>query len=242
MATLAAVDRDQLIRDGMKYVHGIAWKMSRHNAHVPLEDLVSYGYRGLVKAARRFDPSLGQFGTFALPHIRGAMLDGIRRDSDLGRRDARKYAQIDRARHRYAAREQRFPTSTQLADELGWTPAELSAIQQSAIRATPGSLDFDLAIPDPTGALDTLADTVPDPNVDIERAVLNRCDHDRLIGLITQLPTRQRMVIALRFWEGMTLREIGDVLGVTESRVSQIASRALERLRTMAPDDLREAA
>lgn len=233
-----AVDRDQLIRDGMKYVHGIAWRISRHTI-VELDDLIGYGYRGLITASRRYTPGTGSFGTFAQSHIRGAIIDGIRHDDPLGRRGREQHAMIDQARHRYATREHRFPTAAQLAAELGWTADRLDGVYRCELHAMTGSLDFNIGTRDDPA---TVAEAVADPDAAVERRAFADADRATLLGAVDQLADRERMVIALRYYEGMALHAIGDALGVTESRASQIHTKALKRLRAIVPDDLMEAA
>jgi RNA polymerase sigma factor for flagellar operon FliA len=239
--TALAPDREQLICDHLRLVRGCAWDLAHGNPST-FDDLIDAGQLGLVQAAQRWNPQPGGiFSSYAYLRVRGAMLDYLRLNGRLGRHDEHRNQQMRQARYRFAAREHRFPSDRELAAELGWTPRELSLATQQILRGIPRSLEECVAETVSGDEYCTLEEVLAsDENVEAD--VLAQADRTELRDLLLQLPDRDRLVISLYFWEGMVLREIGEVLGVTESRVCQILTRALERLREMVPDDLRVAA
>jgi len=217
-----AGDRDQLILDHMPLLHHIvgrmAWDMP---GKVDREDLLGFGIIGLIAAADSFEPERGhKFSTYAFPRIRGAILDELRRMDFLPRGRREKVRALDRA---VAALEQELgvpPTPGELADRLCTTEDEVDEILHSARLAGAVSLD--------DGPSDDLASLLADPKSDDpeDSAGWNEMKL-LLVRAIAELPEQERAVIALYYAEELLLRDIGEILGVSESRVSQIHSRAI---------------
>ncbi len=182
-------------------------------------DLVSEGVIGLMDAIDKFDPGRGwAFQTYAVPRIRGAIIDSIRAADWVPRSVRSRTRDVERAREELHHRLDRTPTDDEICAEAGITLAELRALKD---RPT----SFSSAEDDELAALDDLAPAVDD-------ALEDEATRGALLAALRTLPERDQVVIALYFFEGLTLGEIGQVLQVTESRVSQLRSRATASLRT----------
>jgi RNA polymerase sigma factor for flagellar operon FliA len=204
-------------------------------------DLVSYGIFGLIDAIEKFDLDRGyKFETYAISRIKGAILDELRSLDWVPRSVRARARDIERAHSKLEGRLQRVPTDEEMADELNLTLDEfrdsLLAIANSSVTALDELWTVSDASGDSVSLLDTLQDrTAPDP----ERLVDVNELKDRIADAISRLPEREKLVIALYYYENLTLREIGEVLGVTESRVSQLHTKAVLRLRArLAPEAL----
>jgi len=196
---------------------------------VSVDDLINHALIGLIDAVDRYNPSVGvKFEAFAMPRIRGAVLDALRQ-LDWAPRTVRQ--QESRLRRAYAELERRLgraPSDLEVADELGIPPMELESLLSEISRVSLQSLDEMIA--DPEGATSRL-DVQVDPNApDPVSRSTSREARDQLAASIRGLPERERLVVTLYYYEELTLREIGEVLGVTEQRVSQIHTRAMLRL------------
>jgi RNA polymerase sigma factor FliA len=200
--------------------------------HVEEADLISYGLVGLISAIERFDLSRDiKFETYAIMRIKGAIIDELR-SLDWVPRSVRARA-VERANAKLEHTLQRAPTDEELAAELGITVDELNdsllAISHSSIVA----LDELWSVSDASGDQVSLMDTIEDPGAPDPARALDVGDlKDRIAESIAKLPEREKLVIALYYYENLTLREIGEVLGVTESRVSQMHTKAVLRLRS----------
>jgi len=185
---------------------------------VDVGDLVGSGVFGLMDAIDRYEADRGaKFETFAIPRIRGAILDGLRSLDWVPRSVRARSRAVQEAMARLEARLQRGPTDDELAEELGVTSEELQRWLASIAVATVGPLDHVLV----TG-------TEPGPQALLEDAELRHTMRSE----VRNLPERERTVLALYYDEGLTLSEIGQILGVTESRVSQIHTKAVLQLRS----------
>jgi RNA polymerase sigma factor FliA len=209
-------------------------------AHVEEADLISYGLGGLISAIERFDLDREtKFETYAMTRIRGAIIDELR-TLDWAPRSVRARArQIERVNVKLESRLQRVPTDDEMATELGTTTAEfheqLLQISNSTIVALDELWSGTDAGGDQVSLLDTLPDrAAPDPQMVVDESELR----DRVSDAIAALPEREKLVIALYYYENLTLREIGEVLGVTESRVSQLHTKAVLRLRSKLSSEL----
>ena len=209
-------------------------------ASVDQGDLVSYGFLGLIGAVERFD--LGRevkFETYAIPRIRGAMLDELRAMDWVPRSVRSKARELERAMGKLQSDLRRDPSDDELAGELGIDVADL----RDRLGATAGmsivALEELLTVGGDEGDSVSLLDTLPDATVEQPGSAMEAEETRRaLIDSIGSLGEREHLVIALYYFEGFTLSRIGEILGVTESRVSQIHSKALLALRTRLADVL----
>jgi RNA polymerase sigma factor for flagellar operon FliA len=187
---------------------------------VDQNDLVSDGVIGLMDAIDKFDPDRGlQFQTYAVSRIRGAIVDGLRSGDWVPRSVREKVRDIDGAQARLENKLGRAPTDAEVAEELDITVAELRSMYSQTAHTS--VVSFEAATGDD--------DDTPRAVVELPGA-----DDDIPPGFLTavrELPERDQIVVALYYWDRLTLAEIGQVLGVTESRVSQLHSRATMTLR-----------
>jgi RNA polymerase sigma factor for flagellar operon FliA len=210
-------------------------------AHVEEADLISYGLVGLISAIERYEPEREiKFETYAIPRIRGAIIDELRALDWVPRSVRARAREIERANVKLERKLQRAPTDEEIADEL---EIDVEDFQESLIQisnSTIAALDELWTVSDSSGDQVSLLDTLPDPASPDPAKVMDATDlKDRVADAIARLPEREKLVIALYYYENLTLREIGEVLGVTESRISQLHTKAVLRLRArMQEDDL----
>lgn len=190
-------------------------------------DLVSAGVFGLIDAVEKFDPARGvKFETYAVPRIRGAIIDGLRQLDWVPRSVRSRAREVETAYTELEARHGRAPTDDELAAHLHLDHAELEKWLASIASTTVGPLDRALAAgADPTSLTGERPDS---PAAQVEEDEVRRL----VKAEVRRLPERERMVMSLYYDEGLTLAEIGSVLGVTESRVSQIHTKAVLQLRS----------
>jgi RNA polymerase sigma factor for flagellar operon FliA len=202
-------------------------------AHVEEADLISYGLIGLIAAIGRFDLSREiKFETYAIPRIRGAIIDELRSLDWVPRSVRARARDIERANTKLEHKLQRAPTDEEIAKDLGIGTDELEESLIQISNSTIAALDELWTVSDASGDQVSLLDTIHDPDApDPERIVDATELKDRVADAIARLPEREKLVIALYYYENLTLREIGEVLGVTESRISQLHTKAVLRLR-----------
>jgi len=202
-------------------------------SYIDVEDLTSYGLVGLLDAIDRFEPSRGvKFETFALARIRGAIIDELRSLDWAPRALRQNQRRLIQVAAEIEQREGRPATDAELAARMGLTESELSQLLADIAGSSMVALE-ELFAPSPNDdealALgDAVEDeTSPQPGPATEHAILR----DLLADAIVRLPERERIVVSLYHYDGLSLREIGQVLGVTESRASQLRTKAIVRLR-----------
>ncbi len=203
-------------------------------SHVEDADLISYGMVGLLEAMDRYDASREvRFETFAMPRIRGAIIDELRSMDWVPRSVRSRAKEIEVANSNLEGQLGRVPSDEELAEKLG---IEMEELEDSLTRISNSSilaLDELWMVPDSSGDSVSLLDTIRDPDAPDPQASLDSADiREQLVEAIQTLPERETLVVALYYFESLTLREIGQVLGVTESRVSQMHSKAVLRLRS----------
>src|SRR5882724_977806 len=227
-------EREQRLRDRLvlhyaplvKYVAGRVG--TGLPAHVDVGDLVQSGIFGLVDAIEKFEPERGlKFETYAMQRIRGAILDDLRAQDWVPRSVRGRAREVERALERLGARLQRQPSDRELAAELDLTLDDLHDLYAQLQLTSVVALDELIAAGRGTASL---AETLPDDYAEDPVASLVDQDNRRqLAGAIEQLAERDRIVVTLYYFENLTLAEIGKVLGVTESRVCQLHTRAVLR-------------
>lgn len=223
------LDKDQLIIQYAPLVKRIAYHMmARLPASVATEDIVQNGMLGLLDAINRFEEGLGaQFETYAVQRIRGAMLDGLRENDWLPRSLRRDMRRIESALHALEQKNGRAPSETEVAESLGMSlPDYQKMLQEARGHQLVYFEDFGNEEDE-----DYLERHVAGPDGDPLEQLLDSSMREALVEAINKLPEREQLVMSLYYEEDLNLREIGEVLGVTESRVCQLHSQAIARLR-----------
>ncbi|QDV05033.1 RNA polymerase sigma factor FliA [Planctomycetes bacterium Poly30] len=227
---LGSVDRDKLILDHVPLLKHIVGRLFFDvPGSLDRDDLFGYGMMGLISAADAWDASRGlAFSTFAYPRIRGAILDELRRMDFLPRGRREKVRAVDKVIEKLEQESRSKPTPEEIAEELGWSVGEVDEVFVTASTAIHTSIDQDRGADGVGGGL---ASMLLDPRSDdpVGSAEFEEMK-GLLVGAIAALPTQEKTVITLYYAEELLLREIAEVLEVTESRVSQIHSRAIYRL------------
>jgi RNA polymerase sigma factor for flagellar operon FliA len=222
--------RDQLLTRYQPLVRQVAGRVgSRIPTHVELADLVQAGVFGLIDAIDRFEPRLGiRFEAYAAQRVRGAILDELRAQDWVPRAVRNRMRELASARETVEARLGRHATAAELAVELGIGPAEVKSILDQIHVSSLEALD---EWADSRGGTVTVAEMCAAPESD-PVAILETRETGKLLTLsLAKLPERDGRILRMYYGEGLTLAQIGVRLGVTESRVSQLRSRAITRLR-----------
>jgi RNA polymerase sigma factor for flagellar operon FliA len=203
-------------------------------SHVEDADLISYGLVGLIGAIERFEPERGiKFETFAMTRIRGSIIDELRSLDWVPRSVRSRAREIEAAQTKLEHELQRAPTETELAAKLNMTEEELQGALLEIANSSVYALDELWTVSDSSGDQVSLLDTIADDSAaDPQEALASTEVKDLLTEAIGGLPEREQLVVALYYYENLTLREIGEVLGVTESRVSQLHTKAVMRLKS----------
>jgi RNA polymerase sigma factor for flagellar operon FliA len=225
--------RDRLILTYAPLVKFVAGRVgSGLPSHVDDEDLISYGLLGLIRAIERYDMSREvKFETYAIPRIRGAIIDELRAMDWVPRSVRGRARDIERAIAELEARLGRAPSDEEIAQRLGLSEEELDESLGEISRTSIVALDELWSV---SGGGDQVAliDTIEDTQVPSPQAALADTELREAIGeALARLPEREKLVVTLYYYEELTLREIGEVLGVTESRVSQLHTKAILRLK-----------
>jgi RNA polymerase sigma factor for flagellar operon FliA len=208
-------------------------------SHVEDADLISYGLVGLIGAIQRFEPERGiKFETFAMTRIRGAIIDELRSLDWVPRSVRSRAREIEQVQAKLEHELQRAPSEAELAAKLNMTEEELQSALLEIANSSVYALDELWTVSDSSGDQVSLLDTIADEGAaDPQEALASTEVKDRLTEAIGGLPEREQLVVALYYYENLTLREIGEVLGVTESRVSQLHTKAVMRLKSHLQQD-----
>jgi len=232
--------RDRLVVAYSPLVKYVSGRMaSGLPAHVEEADLISYALGGLISAINRFELDREiKFETYAITRIKGAIIDELRSLDWVPRSVRARARAIERANSKLEHKLQRAPTDEEMADELEMTVTDFQDALLQISNSTVAALDELWTVSDASGDQVSLLDTLQDPGAEDPAAAMDATDlRDRIADAIARLPEREKLVVALYYYENLTLREIGEVLGVTESRVSQLHTKAVLRLRGRMTDD-----
>jgi RNA polymerase sigma factor FliA len=225
--------RQALVEAHVGLVRYVAGRLAVGLPHyLEFPDLYSAGLLGLIQAIDNFDCSRGiKFETYAVPRIRGAILDELRTQDWFPRSLRRKAREVEDAYARIEANLGRAASDDEVAGELDLSRTEFDRVMSQVSAATIVSLEAELH-PDESGGVHRIIDTIADPNVAAPGDGLAEEEMRALIVTsVDELSERERLVLTLYYYEELTLREIGEVLEVTESRVCQVHTKAIFRLR-----------
>ncbi|MDI6748072.1 MAG: RNA polymerase sigma factor FliA [Rhodocyclaceae bacterium] len=229
------LEKERLVNQYVPLVKRIAFHlMARLPASVQIDDLVQNGMLGLLDALGRFEEGLGaQFETYAVQRIRGAMLDGLRENDWLPRGLRKEMRRVETAIQKLEHQQGRHPSEGELAGALDMPLADYQKLLQDARGHQLVYLE-DLADASEDYLERHASGVSPDPLSLLEESDMRGA----LAAAIAALPEREKMMMALYYEQDLNLREIGAVLGVTESRVCQLHTQAVSRLRaTMLGDE-----
>ena len=231
--------RDQALRDRLiltyaplvKYVAGRLG--SGLPAHVDEGDLVSYGLLGLIAAIERYDPDRDvKFETYAIARIKGSILDELRAMDWVPRSVRSRAREIERAMTELESKLGRAPNDEEISAKVGITIEELENSLTDISRSSIAALDELWTVSGSGGDTIALIDTIEDTQGPEPQSAFAQTEmREAIADAISRLPEREKLVITLYYYEDLTLREIGEVLGVTESRVSQLHTKAILRLK-----------
>ena len=225
------VGREQLIKEFAHVIRAMAHRLAfRLPAYLDAEDLISVGTIGLMDAMDKYDPTReAKFKTYAEFRIRGAMLDEIRSMDWIPRSVHERIGLLQKTHTALMSRLGRPPQDEEVAAELKMSMEDLDDFITRARGAVMISVDdLNLHEPDGHNVAKMLADThTPDPL----SSLVNERERESIVGAIQSLPEKERLVLTLYYYEELTMKEIGDLLKVTESRVCQIHTKAIIRLK-----------
>lgn len=225
------LDRESAIVDNLPLVKSIAAKFNASNIGLDFDDLVSIGTIGLMLAYDTFDANKGvKFSTYATLKIKSYIIDELRRLSPITRTDMKKVKSYKEGLEYLKTKLNRKPTVMELSDYLGITIKDIQTIEDMLNIMSVCSLDNTVK-----GVEDnelTIKDTLVDDCVELPGAVLEEEEEiQMLIDSIFKLEDRDKLILSLYYYEELTLKEVGEVLGLSESRVCVLHNRALDRLK-----------
>jgi RNA polymerase sigma factor FliA len=207
-------------------------------ASVEQADLVSYGMFGLIDGLEKFEPGRGnKFETYAIPRIKGAIIDELRAMDWVPRSVRFKAREIEKAYTGLETMLKRAPSESELAERLGITRRELHDVVTQISFVSVLALDEMVSVGADRGEQVSLLDTLADKGIDPGAGMESHETRGLLAAAINSLSEREKIVVTLYYFEGLTLAEIGEILGVTESRVCQIHTKAVGGLRLQLQDD-----
>ena len=230
---MSAAQRDALLTQHLGLVHHVARQLARGlSTAAELDELVSAGSLGLIQAVDSFDTKRGlSFSTYAVPRIRGAILDELRKKDHMPRNVRRRTREITRARDSLTGRLQREPSEHELSAQLQVTTDVLRKWEFDSDAATVTSLDQPIRSDEASSMLgDTMAD---DRGPSLDDILTHEYEVEQLKQAIGRLKQQERTVLALNYFEELKLQDIATVLGVSVCRVSQIRTAALAKLRVI---------
>jgi RNA polymerase sigma factor FliA len=225
--------REQLLLQYLPLVRRVAGRMlGSLPRSVRMDDLVSAGVMGLLSSLDNFDPTLGiKFETFAMSRIRGSMVDSLRELDWVPRSVRQKARQLERTMEELTQKLGRMPEDPEVCDRMGLSVEGYQNLLEEVNVTVLLSLDD--AFPSMNGDGAALSESASDPTALSSQDRVEEMElRDLLVDNLKILPEQEKLVLALYYYEELTFKEIGEVLKLTESRVSQIHSKAILKLRS----------
>lgn len=225
--------REQIIEEYLPLVQYIAGRIAIHLPdNVEFHDLISYGVFGLIDAIEKYDLNRDiKFETYASVRIRGGIIDGLRSTDWIPRSVRNKAKRIDQAIMKLEHELGRTPTERDVASALQMPLEKYYETLDQVRNISLLSLDDHLTGDSDADSI-TLLDTINDPEAVIDQELIDQETLQELAAAVDELEEKQRLVVSLYYHEGLTLKEIGHILAVSESRISQIHSQAIRALRS----------
>jgi RNA polymerase sigma factor for flagellar operon FliA len=236
----------KVIKDYMPLVRHAVNRIAVGSANggiLQYEDMVSCGVQGLIEAYYAFDPEKGaKFSTYALPRIRGSILDAIRATHPLPRSLQKFGSDLEKATSALHVKLGRAPTRDELAELMGIEPRDfMASLRTSNVRVV--SLQGLTESAGNSGNDEKLWEMADDdPNIDPDSVAEETMVRAKLAEAVELLPDRERTIVRLYYMKSQSLKSIGEALGISESRASQLRHRAIRRLRMVLSQELQDAA
>ncbi len=226
-------EREEIIKEFLPYIKYTAYRLSwKLPHHVTIDDLISMGLMGLMDALDRFEPGKVKLKTYAELRIKGSMIDELRATAWIPRSMRKKIETINKARLKLEKRDGRMPDDAEVAKSMNMPLEEYFKILQYATSSNPVRLE-DFRNSKYADSNLNITECIADPKAKSPLSILEEKDtKEKLADLIDTLPKKEKTVLALYYYEELTMQEIGKVLSITESRVCQIHSQALGKLKT----------
>jgi RNA polymerase sigma factor FliA len=203
-------------------------------ANIEQADLISYGIFGLIDAIEKYEPDRGiKFETYAISRIRGAIIDELRAIDWVPRSVRFKAREIEKAYQALENKHKRPPSDAEMAGEMGISSDELNNIYTQLSSVSLVALDELMSVEGERGDRLSLVETLEDTKLAGPVETIEAEEMKQILAeAINRLPEREKIVITLYYYEGLTLAEIGQVLGVTESRICQMHTKAVLAMRS----------
>lgn len=232
-ADITEEKKEQLIKDFLPYIKYTAYRLSwKLPHHVTIDDLISVGLMGLMDALERFEPGRVKLKTYAELRIKGSMIDELRATAWIPRSMRKKIEDINKARIKLEKKNGRMPDDIEVAKSMKMPLDDYFKILQYATSSNPVRLE-DFRNSKYADSDLNITECIADPKAKSPLTILEEKDtKEKLADLIDTLPKKEKTVLALYYYEEMTMQEIGRILSITESRVCQIHSQALGKLKT----------
>lgn len=227
-------EKEEIINKFLPYIKYTAYRLSwKLPAHISSEDLISVGLMGLMDAVSRYEPGRVKLKTYAELRIKGSMIDELRATAWIPRSMRTKIKAINQARENIEREEGRVPDDIEVAKSLNITINEYHKTLQYATSSISLRLE-DFKSSKHSDSNMNISECIADPKADSPLNILEDIEmKESVASLIDTLPSKEKMVLSLYYWEELTMQEIGKLLKITESRVCQIHSQALKKLKTM---------
>lgn len=230
--------KEEIIKEFLPYIKYTAYRLSwKLPPHVTIDDIISVGLMGLMDAIERFEPGKVKLKTYAELRIKGAMIDELRATAWIPRSMRKKIDEINNARVKLERRHGRMPDDVEVAKSLKMPLDHYFKILQYATSSNPLRLE-DFKNNKYSDSDLNISECIADPKAKSPLNILEEKDNqEQLAELIETLPKKEKLVLSLYYWEELTMQEIGKILNITESRVCQIHSQALIKLKVKLKDD-----